>query len=87
MEINYCSNCGAKLEIRFINEVERKACPSCSFVHWGNYSVSVGALVRKEGTNYYLFVVNIIQGKGNGQILGAILSKQNLLNKVLSARY
>jgi NADH pyrophosphatase NudC (nudix superfamily) len=48
MEINYCSNCGAKLEIRFINEVERKACPSCSFVHWGNYSVSVGALVVKE---------------------------------------
>ena len=48
MEINYCSNCGAKLEVRFINDEERKACPSCSFVHWGNYSVSVGALVIKE---------------------------------------
>ena len=48
MELNYCSNCGEKLEVRVINDEERKACPSCSFVHWGNYSVSVGALVIKE---------------------------------------
>ena len=48
MELNYCSNCGVKLEVRVINDEERKACPSCSFVHWGNYSVSVGALVIKE---------------------------------------
>jgi len=47
--INYCSNCGEELEVRVINDEERKACPSCSFVHWGNYSVSVGALVIKEG--------------------------------------
>ena len=49
MELNYCSNCGVKLEVRVINDEERKACPNCSFVHWGNYSVSVGALVIKEG--------------------------------------
>jgi ADP-ribose pyrophosphatase YjhB (NUDIX family) len=49
MAMNYCSNCGEGLEIRVINEEERKACPSCSFVHWGSYSVSVGALVRKDG--------------------------------------
>jgi len=48
MEINYCSSCGEKLEIRSINGEERQACPSCSFVHWGNYSVSVGALVIKD---------------------------------------
>ena len=48
MEINYCSNCGDKLEVRVINDEARKACPSCPFVHWGNYSVSVGALVIKE---------------------------------------
>ena len=85
MEINYCSNCGAKLEIRFINEVERKACPSCSFVHWGNYSVSVGALVVKED-KLLLVRRKHNPGKGNGQILGGISSKQNLLNKVLSVR-
>lgn len=48
MELIYCSNCGVKLEVRVINEEERKACPNCSFVHWGNYSVSVGALVIKD---------------------------------------
>src|SRR5690625_4130284 len=48
MEMNYCSNCGEVLEIRVINDEERKACPSCSFIHWGNYSVSVGALVIKD---------------------------------------
>lgn len=48
MEVNYCSNCGEKLEVRAINDEERKACPSCSFIHWGSYSVSVGALVIKD---------------------------------------
>lgn len=44
MEMNYCSNCGEVLEIRVINDEEHKACSSCSFIHWANYSVSVGAL-------------------------------------------
>ena len=48
MDIKYCSNCGDKLEVRVVYEEERKACPSCPFVHWGNYSVSVGALVIKD---------------------------------------
>jgi len=48
MEVNFCSNCGKKLETRVINEEKRQACPNCSFVHWGNYSVSVGALVIKD---------------------------------------
>jgi hypothetical protein len=48
MEMNYCSNCGEVLEIRVINDEEYKACSSCSFIHWGNYSVSVGALVIKD---------------------------------------
>ncbi|WP_342537662.1 MULTISPECIES: NUDIX hydrolase [unclassified Sporosarcina] len=48
MGMNYCSNCGEVLEIRVINDEEYKACSSCSFIHWGNYSVSVGALVIKD---------------------------------------
>lgn len=49
MEINYCSNCSTKLEKRLMDEIERKACPNCSYVHWGNYSISVGALLVKDG--------------------------------------
>jgi len=48
MEINFCSYCGEVLELRIINDEEHKACPSCSFIHWGNYSISVGALVIKD---------------------------------------
>ena len=85
MELNYCSNCGEKLEVRVINDEERKACPSCSFVHWGNYSVSVGALVIKEGK---MLLVRRKHNpvKGSGQILGAISSKRNSLNKVSCVR-
>ena len=48
LELNSCSNCGAKLEMRLIDEVARKACPECAFVHWGSYSISVGALLVKD---------------------------------------
>lgn len=64
MEMNYCSNCGDELEIRLINGEERKACPSCSFVHWSNFSVSVGALVVKEDK---LLLVRRNQNPGKGK--------------------
>ncbi|WP_411842506.1 NUDIX domain-containing protein [Salinicoccus sp. HZC-1] len=64
MEMNYCSNCGDKLEIRLIDEVERHSCPSCSFVHWSNFSVSVGALVVKEDK---LLLVRRSQNPGKGK--------------------
>ncbi|WP_219837344.1 NUDIX domain-containing protein [Paenibacillus sp. R14(2021)] len=50
MTINFCSTCGSPLEERDVDGTTRKACtsPSCSFVHWGNYSIGVGALVLRE---------------------------------------
>ncbi|MCA0758485.1 NUDIX hydrolase [Paenibacillus sp. N4] len=48
MEPKFCMTCGQGLEIRDIDGTMRAACPSCSFVHWGSYSVGVGALVVRD---------------------------------------
>jgi ADP-ribose pyrophosphatase YjhB (NUDIX family) len=48
MEVNFCTACGSAMETRDIDGTLRRACTSCSFVHWGNYSIGVGALVLKD---------------------------------------
>lgn len=45
---NFCIKCGLKMVIREIDGVERKACSSCDFVFWGDYSIGVGGLVIKD---------------------------------------
>jgi ADP-ribose pyrophosphatase YjhB (NUDIX family) len=49
MEAKFCLNCGHKMETRNIKGVDRRACTSCEFVYWGDYSVGVGALVVRDG--------------------------------------
>lgn len=63
MEINYCLSCGHALETRLIDDVERRACPACSFVHWGNYSVGAGALIVRDGK---VLLVRRAQEPGKG---------------------
>jgi ADP-ribose pyrophosphatase YjhB (NUDIX family) len=48
MEPKFCITCGSALEKRDVDGAVRMACTACSFVHWGSYSVGVGALVVKE---------------------------------------
>jgi len=36
------------METRDVDGTPRRACTQCSFVHWGNYSIGVGALVVKD---------------------------------------
>lgn len=48
LEANFCMSCGHELEKRDVDGTMRRACTSCSFVHWGNYSIGVGALVVKD---------------------------------------
>ena len=63
MEINYCSACGGKMETRDVDGTPRRACTQCSFVHWGNYSVGVGALVVKDDK---VLLVRRAQDPGKG---------------------
>ncbi|MCL6443243.1 MAG: NUDIX hydrolase [Alicyclobacillus sp.] len=63
MEANFCLQCGHPLETRNVDGTDRRACPACSFVHWGHYSIGVGALVmRGEG----ILLVRRAQEPGKG---------------------
>lgn len=64
MNINFCMNCGQALEDREIGGELRRACPACTFVHWGNYSVGVGALVMKDEK---LLLVRRMHNPGKGK--------------------
>jgi ADP-ribose pyrophosphatase YjhB (NUDIX family) len=48
LEVKFCSSCGQEMETRDVDGTLRRACTQCSFIHWGNYSIGVGALVVKE---------------------------------------
>lgn len=61
--VNYCSNCGAKLAEREIDGTLRLVCPECDFVHWGSYSVGVGALLVRDGK---VLLVRRAQNPGKG---------------------
>ncbi|GMK37200.1 hypothetical protein PCCS19_02530 [Paenibacillus sp. CCS19] len=66
MAINYCVECGHPMETRVMDGVERLACSSeaCNYVHWGSYSIGVGALVMRDDR---VLLVRRAQepGKGN----------------------
>ncbi|MBD2846759.1 NUDIX hydrolase [Paenibacillus sp. IB182496] len=63
MEIKHCASCGGVMESRDMDGFPRKACPDCGYVHWGNYSVGVGALVLRENK---LLLVRRAQEPGKG---------------------
>ncbi|QMV43047.1 NUDIX hydrolase [Cohnella cholangitidis] len=63
MEVKFCSSCGAGMETREVDGTLRRACTKCSFVHWGNYSIGVGALVVKEDK---MLLVRRAQDPGKG---------------------
>lgn len=45
----YCPLCSKKLEEIIIDDKTRKACPSCDYIHWGEYSLGVGGILLQEG--------------------------------------
>ncbi|TYP74912.1 NUDIX domain-containing protein [Paenibacillus methanolicus] len=65
MEANFCLKCGSALAEIDIDGTPRKACAGegCGFIHWGNYSIGVGALVMKEGK---VLLVRRAQEPGKG---------------------
>jgi ADP-ribose pyrophosphatase YjhB (NUDIX family) len=47
--VNYCPKCGVRLTARQEGGRERLACPECSFVHFGEFSIGVGGVVIRDG--------------------------------------
>jgi ADP-ribose pyrophosphatase YjhB (NUDIX family) len=82
MEAKFCLLCGHALEVRDIGGAARKACPACSYVHWGNYSVGVGALIVKDGK---LLLVRRAQepGKGNWTNPGGYIEQHELIHDTI----
>jgi len=82
MEAHFCLTCGAPLEVRDIDGTSRKACTKCSFVHWGNYSVGVGALIMKDGK---ILLVRRAQepGKGNWTNPGGYIEQHELIHETI----
>jgi ADP-ribose pyrophosphatase YjhB (NUDIX family) len=82
MEAKFCMSCGFELEIREIGGAPRKACPKCSFVHWGNYSVGVGALIVKDGK---ILLVRRAQepGKGYWTNPGGFIEQSELIHETI----
>lgn len=80
--VNYCLSCGGKLETRNIGGEDRRACPDCSFVHWGSYSIGVGACVVKE--DKVLLVRRAQQpGKGLWTTPGGYTEQLELINNTI----
>jgi ADP-ribose pyrophosphatase YjhB (NUDIX family) len=82
MEAKFCLLCGFELENREVGGTSRKACPKCSFVHWGNYSVGVGALIMREGK---LLLVRRAEepGKGYWTNPGGYIEQFELINETM----
>jgi ADP-ribose pyrophosphatase YjhB (NUDIX family) len=63
MEAKYCLQCGSPLSVCQVDGAQRLACTSCSYVHWGNYSVGVGALILRDDK---VLLVRRAQDPGKG---------------------
>ncbi|WP_248925269.1 NUDIX hydrolase [Paenibacillus hamazuiensis] len=82
MAPRFCMDCGSPLELRNIGGTERNACTKCSFVHWGNYSIGVGALVQREGK--VLLVRRAIEpGKGNWTNPGGYIEQHEPIEQTI----
>jgi ADP-ribose pyrophosphatase YjhB (NUDIX family) len=82
MAARFCMDCGHPLEMRDIAGTVRRACTRCSFVHWGNFSIGVGALVLREGK--ILLVRRAIEpGKGNWTNPGGYIEQHEPIEETI----
>lgn len=45
----YCPFCATALNVKVINDIERKVCPACDYIQWRNPVVGVAIIVMDEG--------------------------------------
>ena len=82
MTAKFCMQCGQPMAIKEIDGTDRLACTSCTFVHWGNYSIGVGALVVRDGK--VLLVRRAIEpGKGNWTNPGGYIEQHEPIEETI----
>jgi ADP-ribose pyrophosphatase YjhB (NUDIX family) len=47
--MKYCPKCAAELISRHEGGRDRQACPNCTYVHFGEFSIGVGGVVIRDG--------------------------------------
>ena len=48
MDARFCSNCGARLQLREIEGKKRALCPACDHIHYEQPKVGAGALIERD---------------------------------------
>lgn len=46
---HYCYQCGSEMEIRFLDNREREACPNCGWVHYLQLKVGAAVIIEQDG--------------------------------------
>ena len=49
IEFKYCPTCSKELIYNDIEGRQRKNCPACGYIHWGECSVGVGGVLLSQG--------------------------------------
>lgn len=73
-EFNFCPVCSTKLSKTIIESKERKKCPRCNYIHWGEYSVGVGGVLL-QGDKGLLVQRAINPGRGRWTIPGGYVEQ------------
>lgn len=82
-EYHFCPQCGHSLQNTEVAGRMRENCPSCSFVHWGEFSLGVGGIVWRE--NKVLLVQRAYNpGKGVWTIPGGYVDQDERLEDAIA---
>lgn len=46
---HYCFQCGAPLEMRWVEQRERETCPKCEWIHFAQLKVGAAVLIEEHG--------------------------------------
>jgi 8-oxo-dGTP diphosphatase len=82
VEFNFCPLCAAELKVGLIENKERKICPRCDYIHWGEYSVGVGGVLIQK--NKGLIVQRAINpGRGRWTIPGGYVDQNEKIEDAI----
>lgn len=82
-EYKYCPQCGHSLQNTEVAGRVRENCPSCSFVHWGEFSLGVGGVVWR-GDKILLVQRAYNPGKGMWTIPGGYVDQNERIEDAIA---
>jgi len=78
----FCPHCGKPLQKKIIENRSRSTCPTCPYIHWGDYSLGVGGVLWHN--NKVLLVQRQHNpGKGMWTIPGGYVDHEESIGKAI----